>query len=168
MSPSYCILQITISDYIRTSPYITSWAISSDPLIWFLFFQVHCWCKLSKLYFCNFQFCPPTFCYEVIIHWTILYSIVLLDHCPWLLSLVPCPSVQHSLYLDHCKASLASIWKQDFKLNFISILEHLHFCVTIPFAGNLWKPWYWPWTLSIYWEKSKKSLPFLKALIQSI
>src|SRR5688500_2859962 len=53
------------------------------------------------------------------------------------LVIVPCPSVQHILYLDHCKASLASIWKQDFKLNFISILKHLHCGVTIPFAGNL-------------------------------
>jgi hypothetical protein len=47
-----------------------------------------------------------------------------------------------SSHLGNCQLSqsLATSWKQDFNLNFISILEHLHFGVTIPFAGNFSKP----------------------------
>jgi hypothetical protein len=33
---------------------------------------------------------------------------------------------------------LATTWKQDFKLNFVNSLEHLHFGVTIPFVDNLY------------------------------
>jgi hypothetical protein len=35
---------------------------------------------------------------------------------------------------------LATSWKQDFNLNFVSIFEHLHFSVTIPFADSFSKP----------------------------
>lgn len=52
------------------------------------------------------------------------------------------PSDSLSTYLDHCplSQSLASTWKPEFKPNFISILEHFLFSMTIPFADYFSKP----------------------------
>lgn len=58
------------------------------------------------------------------------------------LFLVTCPFDSLCSYLEHCPLShsLATTWKQVFKPNFISILEHLHFCVTIPFINYFQNP----------------------------
>ena len=91
---------------------------------------------LQKVHFKIFDFAMSSFVNQ---HLVLKSSIIKQFISPYL---VICPFDSLSTYLVHCplSQSLASTWKQDFKLNFVSILEHLHFCVIIPFADSFSKP----------------------------
>ena len=84
------------------------------------------------------------------------------------LHLVICPSDSLSIYLEHCPLpqSLATTWKQDFKPN-LSVFWNTSTSLCDHSIYRLLSTlWYWPWTLSTYQEKSKKSLPPWTALPQ--
>ena len=121
----YCALKIAAVSITKPSSCQVQIVITFDWLIGFLIFL-----SCQKVHLKIFDFALPSF---VITH--LVPKLLELKRFISL-QLITCPTDSLSVCLVHCplQKSLATIWKQDYKPNFVSILEHLHSGVTIPFA----------------------------------